>query len=162
MRYFILLSGLVILFSTASATLAPVRDGSKASAVFLPIGTTGKSISIEELSAISLSEFEHLTGKKMRFFDRISFRLAQRELRNSIREDGTITGKKAKKLAVMADGEKGFQAGGFFLGFFVGLIGVLIAYLINDDKKSNRVKWAWIGFGVYAVLLLALVLALPV
>ncbi len=25
---------------------------------------------------------------------------------------------------------------------------VIIAYLINDEKKHNRVKWAWIGWGI--------------
>jgi hypothetical protein len=29
---------------------------------------------------------------------------------------------------------------------------VLIAYLIKDDIKPNRVKWAWIGFGIRTVL----------
>ena len=50
------------------------------------------------------------------------------------------------------DGE-GFQAGGFFLGFLLGLIGVLITYLINDDQKRNRVKWAWIGFAIWIGIL---------
>jgi hypothetical protein len=41
----------------------------------------------------------------------------------------------------------------------VGLIGVLIAYLKNDDKKDNRVKCACIGFAVWVgILLIALIL----
>ena len=46
--------------------------------------------------------------------------------------------------------------GGFALGFFIGLIGVLIAYIIEDDYKRNRVKWAWIGWGVFVVFYVAL------
>jgi len=34
------------------------------------------------------------------------------------------------------DGSLAFYIGGFALGFLLGLIGVLIAYLINDDKKA--------------------------
>lgn len=56
---------------------------------------------------------------------------------------------------MLASGETGFHAGGFFLGLLLGVIGVIIAYLINDEKKHNRVKWAWIGWGVWVVLLIA-------
>lgn len=61
-----------------------------------------------------------------------------------------------------ADHSTGFHFGGFALGFFVGLIGVLIAYLIRGDEAvdRNRRKWAWIGFGVYVLLLVALIVAL--
>ena len=39
-------------------------------------------------------------------------------------------------------------------------IGVLIAYIINDDNHHRRVKWAWVGFGIFvAVLLLVSALA---
>ena len=51
-----------------------------------------------------------------------------------------------------ADGRSGFNPGGFALGFFAGLIGVLIAYLIKDDHKKNRTKWAWLGLGIAVVL----------
>ena len=53
-----------------------------------------------------------------------------------------------------AEGGGGFHIGGFALGFLLGLIGVLIAYLINDDKKKERVKWSWIGCLVLVVILL--------
>jgi len=45
------------------------------------------------------------------------------------------------------------------LGFLLNLVGVLIAYLIKDDYKSNRVKWAWIGLGLNIGLTLILALA---
>ncbi len=72
-------------------------------------------------------------------------------MKRGINKDGVVTGKKMKKMFA-AGGETGFHVGGFALGFLVGLIGVLIAYLINDDYKRNRVKWAWIGFGVFVVI----------
>ena len=51
-----------------------------------------------------------------------------------------------------ADLTSGFHLGGFALGFLIGPIGVLIAYLIDDDKKRNRVKWAWIGLIAWVVI----------
>jgi hypothetical protein len=35
---------------------------------------------------------------------------------------------------------------------------VLIAYLINDEKHANRVKWAWIGLAVIVVIVLIAVI----
>lgn len=48
--------------------------------------------------------------------------------------------------------------GGFFLGFLLGIIGVLIAYLTSDDKDFIRSTWK--GFGVYALLYLLLIAAM--
>ena len=47
--------------------------------------------------------------------------------------------------------------GGFFLGFFLGLIGVLIAYLSSDDK--DFIRSTWLGAASWAVLYLLLLSA---
>jgi hypothetical protein len=144
--------------NTKPATEMPVMNANE---IMLPLGNTGKSISLLALSEISVKDFETISGKKLSFFDKINFKLGQKKLRNKIEADGTIKSKVLKKLAAKmpVDGESGFHAGGFALGFLLGLIGLLIAYLINDDKKSNRVKWAWIGFGAYVVIVLILIAA---
>jgi hypothetical protein len=106
----------------------------------------GKVISFHDLAYIKVADYEKITGKKMSFFKRVEFRLAQKKLRNSINEDGSFSDKRMEKMFKdEMSGTTGFHLGGFALGLFLFLIGVLIAYLINDDKKSNRVKWAWIG-----------------
>lgn len=132
----------------------------KASEVFLPIGSSGQKISLMDLSTINVKDFENLTGRNLKFFDRLGFKLAQKKLRKSINNDGTIDNKKLVKFLEQGDHSTGFHLGGFALGFLVGLIGVLIAYLINDDNKQNRVKWAWIGFGISVVLYLIIILAI--
>jgi len=127
----------------------------KASEIYLPIGKSGQMISLQDLSVIKLKDFEALTGKKMKLTDKLGFTLSQKQLRKSINPDGTFNKKKVQKyFNKMAEGSGGFHAGGFFLGLLLGLIGVLIAYLINDDKKKSRVKWAWIGWVVWLVILL--------
>ena len=136
---------LVISFATTRVTVKPAL---KASEVFIPIGNTGQKISLLDLSQISIKEVQSLTGKKMKLIDRVTFKAAQRELRQTINPDGTINSKKMSKQLKKADVTAGFHLGGFALGFFLSIIGVLIAYLINDDKKGSRVKWAWIGFAV--------------
>jgi hypothetical protein len=139
-----------------AATPAPLI---KASDIRIPLNNTGKFISLQELADLKVADYEKLSGKKMNWIHRLEFKLAQRKLRRSINEDGTINNRKLAEMAgKRADGETGFHVGGFALGFLLGLIGILIAYLINDDKKSNRVKWAWIGLAAWLVIFLLLII----
>ena len=125
----------------------------KASEVYITAGKNGEKISLMDLSRMKVKDLQQLTGNKMKFFDKIGFKIAQKKLQESINNDGTFSQKKMQKYLKRAgDGTSGFHIGGFALGFLLGLIGVLIAYLINDDKKSNRTKWAWIGLGVVVVI----------
>jgi hypothetical protein len=144
--------------TTPSAGKDPVFHADK---MFFPVGKTGKTISLLDLSRISVKEFQALTGRKMSFFDKVGFKIAQKKVRDNINRDGTISNKKIQKALNKQSrgGETGFHFGGFALGFFLGLIGVLVAYLINDDYKRNRVKWAWIGVGIILVLDIILIVA---
>lgn len=154
---FLLLATFSVAYSTAAVDAKPPL---KASEVYLPVGKTGQMLSVQDLSVISVKDFQNLTGKKMNLVDRMSFKIAQKKLRNSINTDGSFNKKKVEKFFnSAAEGGGGFHAGGFILGLLLGLIGVLIAYLIKDDKKKARVKWAWIGWVawliIYGVILLA-------
>ncbi|MEO6219018.1 MAG: hypothetical protein ABIO81_01225, partial [Ginsengibacter sp.] len=102
-----------------------------------------------------------ISGRHLNFFDRLGFNLAQKKLRRSINADGTIDNKKLNRFLDQGDHSTGFHIGGFLLGFFLGLIGVLIAYVAggDDDVKRNRAKWAWIGLGISVVISLIVVLA---
>lgn len=160
-KAFLLFAAFLILTSSFAATTV-MFPKLKANETYIPIGTEGKKISLQELSTISMNDLEKLTGRKMTLMDKLSLKITQHKLRKSIKADGTIENKKIEKFFLKRGGETGFHFGGFALGFFLGLIGVLIAYLIRDDYKRNRVKWAWIGFGVWValyVLLLAVILS---
>jgi hypothetical protein len=155
-KFFISLSVLFILngtFATVSV-VSSLKNPLKASEIFIPVGKTGKIISLLELSTIKMKDLQTLTGGKISFIDKLTLKAAQKQLRNSINYDGTFNSKKIEKLMKKRGDGKGFQAGGFFLGFLLGLIGVLIAYLINDDQKRNRTKWAWIGFAAFLAIFL--------
>jgi len=145
----------MFVLATSFAVTVPVKKKPlKANEIFLAIGSAGQRISLLDLSYIKAKELQELTGRKMSFSDKVSFKVAQRQLRKSIASDGTFRNRKMDRyLKRVASGE-GFQAGGFFLGLLLGLIGILIAYLINDEQKKNRVKWAWIGFGVWVLILI--------
>ncbi len=135
-------------FATTVIEAKPIL---RADQIFIPTNKTGGKISLMELSRIKIKDFEKLRGEKMNFFDRITFKAAQKKVSDNINNDGTINNKKLNKF-LSKSGETGFHLGGFALGFLLGLIGILIAYLIKDDYKRNRVKWSWIGFGIYLVI----------
>ena len=148
-----------IMLLASSFASTPVLETPKmmyASQIMIPVGKDGKKISLLELSKISKADLEAMTGRKMNHIQTMAFKGAQKKLNKGIDENGIVTNKKMKKA--FDDGETGFNIGGFALGFLLGLLGVLIAYLINDDKKQNRRKWAWIGLG--AIVLLTLIFAL--
>ncbi len=151
----------IALMTSSFAAFNLTEPPKKASEIYVPIGKSGNQISLMDLSQITAKEFQTLTGKKMNVLDKVGFKLTQRELRNSINNDGTLNGKKLNKLAnKMAEGDSGFNIGGFALGFLLLLIGVLIAYVISDDEKANRTKWAWIGFAAALALSLLFAVAL--
>jgi hypothetical protein len=154
----------LLAFVLAMAIMAPTFSSVtpnpgrlKATDIMIPV-KGGKTITLQDLATMKVADYAKLTGKKMKFFDRVGFKIAQKKLRSNINPDGTLS-KKLDKNFRKFDGESGFHLGGFALGFFLGLIGVLIAYLINDDYKDNRVRWAWRGLLAGLLISLALIAA---
>lgn len=153
MRTLMLVSALMfslVAFSSVHPSPAP----RKAADIMLPVGHT--SISLQQLATMKYTDFVTLTGKKKRLDQRIGFWLTQKKLRRCIMADGTVNTEKLK--ATYIDPAKPFHLGGFLLGVILGIIGVLIAYMINDDKKLSRTRWAWIGFAAFIAILLLLIL----
>jgi hypothetical protein len=146
-KIFVFVSVLFVL-NGAFASVSPTGTVLKASEIFLPVGSAGEKISLLELSSIKIKKVEELTGNKMSFVDRLAFKVAQKKLSDNIMPDGSF-GKKAIQKAIQKQQKNegsSFHFGGFAMGFFLGPIGILIAYLINDDNKRSRVKSAWRGF----------------
>lgn len=97
-------------------------------------------------------EYEKLTGKDLSLSQKISFKLAQWKIKRML--------KKGKTVDLLSMTKKGidtsdFNIVGFLLGFFLSIIGVLIAYLINDEEV---IKWAWLGAALSLIIWLLAVL----
>ena len=159
-KIFILLAATAVFTTSFASSHLNISSPRKATEIFIPINKN-MQISLSDLSEIKIKDYEKLSGKHLNFFEKLTFKMGQKKLRNSIADDGTITNKKLLKVMSPEDHSVGFHIGGFALGFFLGLIGVLIAYIIKGDEAvdRNRRKWAWIGLGVYVVLVIAIVLA---
>src|SRR4029079_1381347 len=144
----IVLAFAILVPIAATSALNPTPSPIRATEIMVPIAK-GKVISLQDLAYIKATDYEKVTGKKMSFLKKMQFKVAQRKLRNSINEDGTLSNKKLEKaFRDEMSGTTGFHIGGFALGFLLFVIGVLIAYLIDDEKHANRVKWSWIGAAV--------------
>ncbi len=155
MKNFFAFIVLSLLLNVSFATVSVTSPRLKASEIFLPVGKSGQKISLMTLSTIKIKELEQLMGNKMKFSDRLGFRIAQKNLRDNIAPDGSFETKAIKKAIKKQQkaGDGGFHFGGFALGFFLGPIGVLITYIISDDYNRSRRWSAWRGF--LAALLLA-------
>lgn len=155
MKKVLLLLVAIALFTTSFAASGYSSLPKKATEIYLPVGQNTK-VSLMELSTMKVKDYEHLSGKHLNFFQKLTFKAGQKKLRDSFSADGTITNKKLLK-AVSSDGiTSGLNLGWLALGFFLGLIGVLLSYVINgeEDVKRNRQKWAWIGFGVWVIIII--------
>jgi hypothetical protein len=162
MKKMVLLIAMFAFFTSSFAAIGNSFVPKKATEIYLSMAGNRK-ISLKDLSEISVKDYQQITGKHLNFFEKITFKIGQKKLRNSISADGTITNKKLLK-AMVSDGDHstGFHVGGFALGLFLGLIGVLIAYVAggDDDVKRNRAKWAWIGLGLSVIISVILVLTI--
>jgi len=145
MKKIIVLLAWFFILTDSYATVNTIYPRLKASDIFFLVGKTGKTISLQELSEISVKNFQLLRNYKMDLFDRLSFSLAQKKARNMINPDGTISTSKMEKYVKHHGGQTGACIGGFFLGLVLGPLGLLLAYLSKDEKKHNRVIWAWVG-----------------
>jgi hypothetical protein len=164
MKKLILLSAFIVgfssIYSTTNSKPSPVVNlPLKADEIYLPVGKTGNLISLMDLSHISVKDFETLSGKKMKFLEKMNFKIGQHELKKSINYDGTFNKKSIEKyLTRPVEGGHVFSLGGLLLGLFLSLIGVLIAYVITGPDKKSRITWAWIGavisFVIWGAILL--------
>ena len=139
--------------STNTVPVSSKHPSIKATEVYVPIGKTGQLISLMDLSEISVKDFEKLSGKKMKFSQKVTFKMKQRELKKNINYDGSFSKKRVEKYfnkAALLGG--GISLSGLALGLFLNLIGVLIAYLITSGDKKGRITWAWIGAIISAVI----------
>jgi hypothetical protein len=98
----------------------------------------------EKVTKKMVQDYESITGKKMNFFDRLTFKLVKNRI--------------AKRLGMAENRREGFNLGGFLLGLFLPLIGVLGAYIFSKDR--NFIQWAWIGTCTYLLVALIFFLVL--
>jgi hypothetical protein len=103
-----------------------------------------KYMQVSEFVKLSAKEYSALTGKKLNFFQKLSFNVTKAKMKRDLKKNPDL------KLSnyINADGNTTFQIDvlWLFLGFLVG-IGVVAAYLTKQEKY--KITSAWIGFGLF-------------
>ena len=87
-----------------------------------------------EIATMTVAQMEAKLGHKLTWKQKLALKLAKR------------------------GGDDGSFGIGFLLGFFLGIIGVLIAYFAFEDEAATR-KGAWWGFGATLILTIIIVVA---
>ncbi|MGI8583313.1 MAG: hypothetical protein ACR2KX_14025 [Chitinophagaceae bacterium] len=157
MKKYLLLFLSIIIFSSSFSFSVIKPAMVQADKVFIFAGKNGARLSLLEVSKISIKDYQRITGQHLNFFERLNFKAAQKKIRKNISADGTVNSKILSTNS-FGDSFSGFNLGGFLLGLFLFLPGVLIAYLIggeDEDIRRSRVKWAWYGAGLFVVIALA-------
>jgi hypothetical protein len=136
------------------------------SAILPPANTTSSSLDktqldkIKQFSTMSFMEYQKLLGHKASRLEKFAFERMQKKSVKMLDENGDLHSKYERKLNSMYEGSGGSFFGGFALGFFLGAIGLLLAYVaFKDGGQKKRIKGAWWGFGVATILFVFLVAA---
>ncbi|MEY3060681.1 MAG: hypothetical protein RL000_2033 [Bacteroidota bacterium] len=148
-KSFLFLMSFVLLFNMVgfSAILPPTNTNP----------TTVEQAQLDKLkqfSTMSFMEYEKLLGHKASKVEKYAFTRMQKKTSKMFDSEGNLLQKYQNRLKRMYDEPGGSFVGGFALGFFLGAIGLVLAYAVNNDgDKKNRIKGAWWGFIAAAVLL---------
>ncbi len=147
---------ILLAFATCFSSFAITPPSApRAADVQVPLPGATQTVSLTQFLTLSPKEYKATTGKKLNLRSRIELRYGQHLMRQAVHQDGTIDVARVQQYA--NDGGFHFHVGGFLLGFFLGLIGVLITLFFHDDNKKARTGSALIGAAL--VLALALILA---
>lgn len=97
--------------------------------------------------SLTPAKVQEMTGTKLSLGQKVSLKMAQMQVKKQLKKGQAVNMAEMSKKA----GE-GINWLWVLIGFVLGLIGVLIAYLTREGHDDGRVKGAWIGFGIGVVL----------
>lgn len=107
-------------------------------------GMTETSIRGEEFLTLTTADIEGKIGKKMSWKQKASFKMMQLEVKRQMKHapDDVVVNAKNHR----------FSLGGFLLGFFFWVIGILIAILFGGNAFRSAIYGFLISFGIFVAL----------
>jgi hypothetical protein len=103
---------------------------------------------MKKFTSLSVGEYGKLRGEKLNFFEKISFKLSQRRMKQMLRhyEYGEVT--TLQKISWLLK------------GLLLGPIAVALAYIFIPEDDRELIKWVWFGFAGFAIIVAIILLSL--
>jgi len=150
---FVFLGFLVLSFTTraasnlSSASVIPKTDS--VSNVALTKDEKLKVLQMQLFAKMTISDYEKLKGKKLNFFERVSFKLSQHRAKRML------------KYYEYGEGPTTLQKISWLLkGLLLGPIALLLGYIFLKDDDRELIKWIWFGFAGFAVIVIIILLTI--
>jgi steroid 5-alpha reductase family enzyme len=105
--------------------------------------------------SLTPAKVQEMTGTKLTLGQKVSLKIAQMQVKRQLKKGQDVNMVEMAKKA----GDGSFNWGAAALGFFLGLIGVLIVYLAFKNNKEAARKAAWIGLAVWVAVLIILLVS---
>lgn len=128
--------------ATAFSIIKPVADKEVPATV-----NNLKYLQVSEFVNLSVKEYSELTGKKLSFLQKVSFKATKMKMKRDLKKNPDL------KITDYVDADGGtfrLDALWLIIGILLGPIGVLIAYVTKQEKY--RITSSWIGFGIWLLL----------
>ena len=124
-----------------SAITIPLKDP-QADQIFITLTGMSVVMNMEDYIQLKPSDLKKLTGHQLTLKERIVLKITQRQIKKTIRKDGTVD-----LLAFHEKAKEPFKWhwGGFFLGVLLPVLGLIITAFFKDDQRKNRITSAAIG-----------------
>ena len=98
-------------------------------------------------AGLTAKDYGKIRGKKLNFFERLSFKLNQHRVRQMLKDYG--------------DEPTVFQKISWcFKGLILGPIALLLGYIFMRDEQRELLKWIWFGFAGWCIILALLLFSL--
>lgn len=122
---------LSLVFSTSFSATMSKPESSSITEFAIPIGESGKKISLLDLSNMKIKEFEMVSGTELSLKQKIAFKIAQKKLRNAIKSNATLDEVQLQELVTGKAAETGdkSQVVALILCIVVGGLGIHRFYL---------------------------------
>jgi len=149
-RVVLVLLILILTYSSYSTSIWSFTDP-KAEQVLTQIPGTQIQMTLTDYVRLKPSDLRRLTGKKLNLKETIVFKGTQKQIKKTIRKNGTIDMAAYQKAA-----KEPFKWhwGGFFLGLFIPILGTVITLFFKDENKNNRTISSLFGLSVAAGVVL--------
>jgi hypothetical protein len=116
------------------------------------------SMSIETILNMSGTDISKSLGRKLSLKERFVFLIVKNKL-GVQKKIGNLDTSRIIDLEEILEKEKQkFHFGGFLLGFFLGLLGVIIAYTAKREKAFIQSAWFGLGFLIFLAVSLYVIL----